>query len=141
MLGALRKGAGTWVVKIFLGVLALSFAVWGIGDMVRVQPENTVIRAGDSTVSGSEFLQQFTRDARQLQQQTGLTLDLQQARSFGLVEQTAQKLVTRAVFDQAIQDMDLAISDAAVAQSIRDNPAFRDDLGQFSAGPLAPGFE
>ncbi len=38
MLDAMRRGAGTWVVKIFLGVLVLSFAVWGIGDIFRQNP-------------------------------------------------------------------------------------------------------
>ncbi|MFB3151038.1 MAG: SurA N-terminal domain-containing protein, partial [Alphaproteobacteria bacterium] len=33
MLQALRKQTGSWVVKILLGLLILSFAVWGINDI------------------------------------------------------------------------------------------------------------
>ena len=47
MLDAMRRSAGTWVVKIFLGVIVLSFAVWGIGDIFRVSPDSAVAEVGD----------------------------------------------------------------------------------------------
>ena len=35
MLRSLRQTTGSWVVKAFLGVVMLSFAVWGVGDILR----------------------------------------------------------------------------------------------------------
>ena len=35
MLTALRRLAGTWVAKILFALLVLSFAIWGIEDVVR----------------------------------------------------------------------------------------------------------
>ena len=47
MLDSLRKQTGSWIVKAFLGVLILSFAVWGIGDIFRGPSDATVATVGD----------------------------------------------------------------------------------------------
>ena len=61
MLNALRNSAGTWVVKVFLGLLVLSFAAWGIGDIFRLQPDAAVVKVGDTEITGYEFLNDFNR--------------------------------------------------------------------------------
>ena len=35
MLTSMRKGSGNWLVKAFLGVLMVSFALWGVADVFR----------------------------------------------------------------------------------------------------------
>ena len=51
MLDSLRKAAGTWVAKLLLLLLVLSFAVWGIsGQLAGGLGGNTVIEAGGTSV-------------------------------------------------------------------------------------------
>ncbi len=38
MLSTLRSKSGGIVAKIFIGVLAMSFAIWGVSDIVRLKP-------------------------------------------------------------------------------------------------------
>ena len=38
MLDSLRKAAGTWVAKLLLVLLVLSFAVWGISGSMMSGP-------------------------------------------------------------------------------------------------------
>ncbi|HDL16918.1 MAG TPA: hypothetical protein ENH27_03655, partial [Rhizobiales bacterium] len=33
MLEALRNATGGWIAKIFIGLLVMSFAVWGVADI------------------------------------------------------------------------------------------------------------
>ena len=56
----LRQGAGGWIAKIFLGLLILSFGVWGIADVFRG------IGAADVAVIGSTKIgtEEFRRRAR-----------------------------------------------------------------------------
>ena len=49
MLTALRRLAGTWVAKILFALLVLSFAVWGIEDVVRNFGRETAV----ATVGGT----------------------------------------------------------------------------------------
>jgi peptidyl-prolyl cis-trans isomerase D len=50
MLNTMRKFATGWVVKVLLGLLIVSFAVWGIGDVLRA-PQ---VGAAVAQVAGSE---------------------------------------------------------------------------------------
>ena len=52
MLDTLRNAAGTWVAKILLLLLVMSFAVWGIsGSIMGGTAGASVVTAGETTVS------------------------------------------------------------------------------------------
>ena len=132
MLEALRKGTGSWVVKILLGLLVVSFAIWGIGrDTFSGIGQTGVATVGDTEITPTEFLDAFQREVRRLSAQFGGQLDSERARQFGVHEQTLQRLISRALYDEAVRDYGLGIPDAAVAAAIRNNPAFKGQTGEF----------
>jgi len=132
MLEALRKGTGSWVVKILLGLLVISFAIWGIGrDTFSGIGQTGVATVGDTEITPNEFLDAFQREVRRLSAQFGGQLDTERARQFGLHETTLQRLITRTLYDEAARDFGLAIPDAAIATAIRANPAFKGQTGEF----------
>lgn len=131
MLNAIRRGVGSWFVKAFLGVLILSFAVWGIGDIFRVQPDSAVVEVGDIEISGSDFLSDFNRNMRRLQTSFSTGIDRDQARSLGLVEQTLQQMIGRALLDQAAYDLNLTVDRSVIEQDILANPVFQNEFGQY----------
>ncbi len=133
MLDSLRRGAGTWIVKIFLGVLVLSFAVWGIGDIFRVSPDTAVAEVGDIEIGQGEFTTAFNNALSRLQRQFGGNMDAQQARQMGLADETLRSLVNRALYDQATRDLGLAVADDVIRREIATNPAFQGPTGQFDA--------
>ncbi len=131
MLNALRQSAGSWVVKIFLGILVLSFAAWGIGDIFRFAPDAAVVTVGNTKVSGYEFLNEFNRQVRRMQQSLGPSFDTQQARQLGMVDQVIQQSVTRALYDQEVAELELTMSDSDIAAWIKQSSAFKDSFGRF----------
>jgi len=131
MLNALRNSAGTWVVKIFLGLLVLSFAAWGIGDIFRLQPDATVVKVGDTKITGYEFLNEFNRQVRRMQASLGPTFDAAQARQLGMVDQVLQQSITRALYDQEVAELELTMSDADIAAWIRQSSSFKNSFGRF----------
>ena len=55
MLDSIRRGASSWIIKILLGLLILSFAVWGIGDYRFLQRGDTpAIAIGGDPVPPSD---------------------------------------------------------------------------------------
>ena len=46
MLDALRRGASGWIAKIFLSILVLSFAVWGVADVFRGYGAGSLAKVG-----------------------------------------------------------------------------------------------
>ncbi|HZD26073.1 MAG TPA: SurA N-terminal domain-containing protein, partial [Alphaproteobacteria bacterium] len=70
MLNALRRNAGSWVVKVLMLLLVVSFAIWGIGDVFFRHGQNpTVATVGDSEIPASELSDAFNRAVANLQRQ------------------------------------------------------------------------
>ena len=72
MLNALRKNAGSWVVKVLMLLLVASFAIWGIGDVFFSRGQNpTVATVGGTEIPANELANAFNRAVANLQRQLG----------------------------------------------------------------------
>jgi peptidyl-prolyl cis-trans isomerase D len=131
MLQALRKSAGTWVVKIFLGILALSFVGWGVNDMLFTTPAAPVATVGGVEISANEFTNTYRREYDRLSKQLGGRLTPEQAREIRLAQSVLDQMVGRTLFAIAADDLGLAISTQALIEQIRADPAFANATGQF----------
>lgn len=132
MLEQMRKGAGTWIAKIFIGLLVLSFAVWGIADIFGGYRFGALATVGDVEISEDEFRQAFERERQVLSQRLGRPLTLDQARAIGLDRQVLNRLIGGAAIDGHVRNLGVGISDEAIAAEIRRNPNFQDASGNFS---------
>ncbi|MDH3742833.1 MAG: SurA N-terminal domain-containing protein, partial [Hyphomicrobiales bacterium] len=132
MLDALRNKTGSWVVKIFIGVLAASFAVWGVADVFTTRPTDTLAEVGTRQISVQEYSNRFQRQLRQLSQQLGQPLTAAQGRQFGLDRQVLGSLLRDAALEAQADQMKLMVSDTTVAQRIADNPQFQNSQGVFN---------
>lgn len=131
MLNALRQKAGSWVVKVLLLLLVVSFAIWGVGDIFYGgQQDPAVATVGDSEIPASELASAFDRAVSNLQRQLGGEVDRQQAIQLGVLQQTLQDLVGQRLIDLRAQEMGLTAADDTLRQMITDNPLFQ-SAGQF----------
>ena len=79
MLETLRNAAGTWVAKALLALLVVSFAVWGISGSIFGGLGNSVVTAGNTTVSVLEYRLAYDRQLSILSQQFGTRITREQA--------------------------------------------------------------
>ena len=92
MLNVLRQKAGSWVVKVLLLLLVVSFAIWGIGDVFFGGVQNpTVAKVGGSEISAGELSEAFNRSLNDLQRRLGSSIDREQAIRLGLMQQSLQE--------------------------------------------------
>jgi peptidyl-prolyl cis-trans isomerase D len=132
MLQALRSTVGSWVVKILFVLLIASFGIWGIGDIFRNSTSNTVAEVGDVKITTVELDQAFQQEMNRLRQMMGgQQIDADQARAMGLLDQALQQLIQRHLFTLAANDAGLRIGEQSVLRQIHEEPAFRNQLGQF----------
>lgn len=131
MLETLRKGAATWVAKIFIGLLVASFAVWGIADIFGGYGQRNVAAVGDTEITAEDYQETLRRRLQSLREQLGRTLTMQEARQFGVDQQVFADMLRLAALDNQGDAMNLGISDAAIAERIVREPAFRDAAGRF----------
>ena len=132
MLESLRKAAGTWVAKLLLIILVMSFAVWGIsGDLVNGIRGGAIVTAGDVTVGPTEYRLAYNRQVNLMSQQFGQQLTREQAKAFGIDEQVLGQLVSSALLDQQARDMGLGVTKDRLAALTAEDPAFQGPDGRF----------
>ncbi len=137
MLRGMRKASSNWVGKtimaIVMGVLIISFGVWGIADIFRGFGQSTVAKVGHTEISLNEFRQIYTDRLQQISRQFGRPLTPDQARAFGLDRQVLQQTLAEAALDENARRLGLGQSDEQIRQLIMNDPNFKGVNGTFDA--------
>ncbi|HEY7763609.1 MAG TPA: SurA N-terminal domain-containing protein [Aestuariivirgaceae bacterium] len=133
MMDSLRGAATGWVAKILIGLLALSFAIWGINDVFTGYRSDVLASVGDYEITADEFRMTFEQRLRNLSRQTGQSITNQRATEMGLDRQILADMLRNAALQQQARNMRLAVPDSLVAEEIAGNPAFQNSRGQFDA--------
>ena len=130
MLQKMRGFAKSWVSSIFLGVLALAFAMWGIGDIFQGRTSTDVAQVGNRAISLEEFQRDYRGEMRQRSQQ-GAEFTPEMAHAMELGKQVLNRSLIRAALDNIVDRLKLTVSDALVSAQIRNMQAFKGPLGTF----------
>ena len=109
----------------------LSFAVWGVGDVLQGPSDSTVAVVGDAEITANNFSTSYQREYQRLANRFGGRLSNEDARNLGLIDVTLQQVIGQALFQQAAADLELTASDTVIVADIRANPTFRNAVGQF----------
>ena len=144
MLRGIRKASSNWlgktIMSVVMGVLILSFAVWGIADIFKGFGQSTLATIGRTEISTEQFRQIYTEKLQQLGRQFGRPLTMDQARAFGLDRQVLQQTIAEAALDEEARRMGLGQSDAEIMRMIYSDPNFKGVERQFRSGTL-PGHD
>lgn len=134
MLQTLRSGAAGWVAKIFLLLLVLSFAVWGIEDIFRIggSAENAA-EIGDRKISVEEFRNAYQNEIRRISNEAKRVITPEQARMAGLGDRVLGDLVNQAAIDAKVSQLGLSLTDDQVLREIQSDEMFRGPTGSFDA--------
>jgi peptidyl-prolyl cis-trans isomerase D len=130
---------------LLMSMLIISFAFWGIGDMLRMGGGSREVAhvggthipvygwVGGTSVPIEEVRDRFNRQIEQIQQQTGQRPEPEQALRFGLHLRALEDVLQRAVIDYAMQQYGLVVGMTEVQALIARNPAFVGPTGSFDA--------
>ena len=136
MLDGMRKATqglvGRSVMTLVLGLIIVSFVVWGVGDMFRGAVSDKVADVGGATITAQQFQNALQTLIYQYQMRSKVGLTTAQAHALGLDNEVLQRLIAEAALDRRAEQMGLAISDEAVAAAARADPNLQDASGQFS---------
>ncbi|HEX5778495.1 MAG TPA: SurA N-terminal domain-containing protein, partial [Xanthobacteraceae bacterium] len=131
MLEALRKNSAGIVAKVLIGLLAISFVIWGIGDIFRGVGANDVAQVGEVRIPTESFRQEYQERLQQIGQQMGRGITPEQARAFGLDRQVLGEMISEATLDAKAKELGLNVSNEALLDRIHANPAFQNAAGNF----------
>jgi peptidyl-prolyl cis-trans isomerase D len=135
MLRGLRKASSNWLGKIIMatvmGVLIISFGVWGIADIFRGFGQSTLAKVGHVEISTEQFRQLYTEKLQQIGRQFGRPLTMDQARAFGIDRQVLQQSIAEAALDEQTRRLGLGQSDDETMRVIFSDPNFKGVNGNF----------
>jgi peptidyl-prolyl cis-trans isomerase D len=135
MLRGIHKASSTWLGKAvmasIMGVLVISFAIWGIGDIFRGFGANSALKIGKTEISTEQFRQYYNERLQQLGRQVGRPITPEQARGAGIDRQVLSQLVAETALDEQAKALRLGVAPADIAERITNDPAFRGLSGQF----------
>lgn len=114
-----------------LGLIAVSFAIWGIGDIFRGFGRSGLARIGGTEISIEQFRQQYNERLQQLGRQLGRQITLDQARALNLDSQLVGQIIGEATLDERAKALGLNVTDAEMARRITTNPELLGPNGQF----------
>ena len=131
MLEALRRGVKGIFVQALIGLLVIAFAVWGIADVFQGRGQNALAQVGKTEISQDQFQQALQLEIGALSRQFGRRLTVEQARQFGIDQRVLSSLIGKAALDTHASELGLYLSDATIADAIRDDPTFQGPSGTF----------
>ena len=130
MLQALRGGAKSPIMKVFLVFLAGGFALWGVGDMTTglIGGSDKAISAGDESLSPREVAIEFDRTRRSYLPNATVGEALQS----GLLSELTGVLARDVVFGAEAGKLGITVTRDMQRNAVANEPSFKDELGDFS---------
>jgi peptidyl-prolyl cis-trans isomerase D len=132
MLKKFKKYSDKWFVKLLLGLIALSFGIWGIGDSIyQYITHRPLAKMGDKAISVEDFLHTFEQKKSQIQQQLGRSMTPQEQNNLKLHEETLKEITQRLGYELLLEDLGLIVDPAYAKAQIQKMNTFHQN-GVFS---------
>lgn len=131
MLDVLRKSIAGPFVKILIGVLILSFAVWGIQDIFGNYKKTVAIEMGDYEITIDDFINEYNKQLSTVSSQLGKQISHREALSYGIDKLTVDNLLKKIILQAEIDKYKIATSETYVAKEIINDDMFKSD-GKFN---------
>jgi peptidyl-prolyl cis-trans isomerase D len=127
MLETIREHAQGWIARIILGMIALTFAVWGVDWYFKGNgQEPPAAKINDSEISQREFIKTLKDQGEQIKKQMGAKVDEKALRA-----KVMDQLVNTSLLSQAAHKAGFAILEPQVDAVLAGADVFQDN-GKFS---------
>jgi peptidyl-prolyl cis-trans isomerase D len=121
-----RNLAKSWVAKILFVLLILSFAVWGIEDIVRnLFRDTALVRMEGTIIEVPEAQAAARRDLQRIQRQVGPSFEPDQAIREAVARQALDGLIAERAQRIEAARLGIAAPDQQVAEYVRTIPSFQ----------------
>ena len=111
--------------------LLVGVAGFGINNVIVDLGSNTVARVGDEEINSREVLRAYQSQANAIAQQLGSMPTASQAEAFGIPTAVLLGLSEGAALDTLADQFSLGVSEAKLAEMLREDPSFHGTLGNF----------
>ncbi|BCW89409.1 Peptidyl-prolyl cis-trans isomerase D [Alphaproteobacteria bacterium SO-S41] len=141
MLETLRAVSKSWVAAILIGLLILSFAIWGINDIFKGGQSTWLARVGGVEIDSRTFESEFTSRVRRQTGPDGKPMTTSEARALGLDRTVLDSMTSDIAVLQEAQRQHITASDAMVLAEIAAIPGVTGVDGKIDQQRLQRGLD
>jgi peptidyl-prolyl cis-trans isomerase D len=131
MMEMLRNSAKSWVTKILLGLLVLSFGIWGVNDFfsgTRLFPTE-LATVGKRSIDGQQFTARLQDEIQRQAKQFNVFITLDDARRAGLDRQVLDQMIATAAIEEQAAKMGIKVGATQIAHDIANDKQFQNSDG------------
>jgi peptidyl-prolyl cis-trans isomerase D len=126
MLQKIRDKSSGWVAGIIVGLLVLTFALFGINSYFGQGTEPVVATVNDTEIKSGQFQRALYNLRQQMQNLTGQSVP---ADDPAFRNEALQRIIDIEIMNQSTQSYGLAVSDLRVYETINRLETFQNDQG------------
>lgn len=131
MLGKIRNQAGSWFFKIFLTAIALSFVLWGVGELATGRLNSTAITINGTKIPAQTVSRAYQVALRDMEARAGSELSDLHKQKLRIGERTISSIIRESLLTGYASDLDIRISDKQLSSVLRSMKSFQNDEGKF----------
>jgi len=124
MLSIMRKKAGSWMLKIILGIIAVVFVFWGIGGE-NSRRSNVVASVNGEPITLEEYRAQYNDLVEDFRRSLGENFDDELIKSLNLEDRALESLIERKIMLMEAEQLNLRVTDEELAATIMSMPSFQ----------------
>jgi len=132
MINTMREFMKSWVFSVLMGLLILSFAVFGMNDVLRTSAPDKVVTTKQRSVSSQEFKQYIDNAREQVAEKSGKTISYEEIVAQSQHIAVLENLADKAAMGSWLASMGIKASPKLIVSEIAKIPAFTNQAtGQF----------
>ncbi len=132
MLDIVRNLVSSIFGKILLGIMILSFALWGVGDILSSGNSKLAAKIGDQKISLEEFYNKFGKKVQEININTGGQMTIQEAHDQNIDKFIINDLVYEKMVLEYANKNKIYLNDNILKETIKNLPQFIGTNGKFS---------
>jgi len=131
MLNIMRKHAGSWLIKVILGVIVVVFVFWGVGSY-RSRQESRIAVVNGEVIALEAYRNAYQQLENQYRQQLGDAMNQELMKNLNLKEQALDQLINRRLILQQTEQLGLKVNNNELIRAIQGIAAFQES-GRFDS--------
>jgi peptidyl-prolyl cis-trans isomerase D len=131
MLRVLRESAGSWIIKVLMGIMVAAFVLVGTGSYKAYRTSRVATVNGEN-ISMDEYQSAYYNILENIRRQFGNQLNDDMLKMLNLQKQALDQVIDTTLLRQTAEANNIKVSDKELADAILKIPAFQDN-GKFDA--------
>ena len=127
MLNTLRKSVAGPFVKLLIGILILSFAVWGIQDIFGNYKNSVAIEIDGNEISLDELVNEYNYQLSTISSQLSKQISFDESMALGIDKIAIENLIRKMILQIELNKYGINIPEEFIAQKIVNDDAFKSD--------------